>query len=92
MITTLENNNRGLSEDIIQCLNILYTTPAGSVAGDREFGIDMSLQDMPFNRAKTLLIAEFIKKTKQYEKRVTIDGVIVTTDGAGMLTCKVVLK
>ena len=92
MITTLENSNRALSKDIIKCLNVLYSTPAGSVAGDRAFGIDMSLQDKPFSMAKTLLIAEFIEKTKRYEKRVTVEGVIITTDGAGILTCKVVLR
>ena len=47
---------------IADCLNILYRTPVGSVALDRDFGLDWSFLDLPLPDAKARLEAELIQK------------------------------
>lgn len=90
MITRISENNQ--SEDVLSCLQTLYNTPQGSVPGDREFGIDMSLQDLPFNLAKAKLVAEITLKTRKYEPRAQIDRILFDTTDDGQLAVKVVLK
>ena len=82
--------------DILRCLNVLYSTPLGTVALDREFGLDWSVLDLPLEMAKGRLTIEIIEKTRKYEPRV--EGVKVCFDTQlveglnGKLAGKVVLK
>ena len=92
MITTIDSNITQVSKEIMESLNTLYSTPAGTVPCDRAFGIDMSLLDKPINVAKALLTAEYISKTKKYESRATVVSVEVSVDERGVLTSKVVIR
>lgn len=78
--------------DILRCLNVLYGSRIGSLALDREFGIDWSFVDMPIETAKAMLEAELIKKTRKYESRAKIKKVIWNGDAVnGLLIPKVVI-
>lgn len=62
-------------DEIYQNLNVLYTTPEGTVPFDREFGINTDILDNPLPIAKGLLIAEYINKTRKYEPRAKVKKV-----------------
>lgn len=64
-----------ISENILECLKNLYETPVGTVALNRDFGIDYSILDMPVSTAKQAYTVEIIKKTKKYEQRVDVESV-----------------
>ncbi len=82
--------------DILRCLNVLYSTPLGTVALDREFGLDWSVLDLPLEMAKGRLTIEIIEKIRKYEPRVEVVKVCFDTqlvEGLnGKLAGKVVLK
>ena len=78
-------------EDIRRCLTTLYSTPVGSVALDRDFGLDPTLLDYPTETAKSLLAVEIMKKTAQYEKRVEVKEVTFTINIEGLFKPKVVV-
>lgn len=78
-------------EEIMQNLKTLLTTPAGSVAFDREFGIDTSFIDMPIEIAKARITAEYIEKINKYENRVKISEIIFETKD-NILIPKVVIE
>ena len=82
--------------DILRCLNVLYSTPLGTVALDREFGLDWSVLDLPLEMAKGRLTIEIIEKTRKYEPRVEVVKFCFDTqlvEGLnGKLAGKVVLK
>ena len=62
-----------MDSDIIRCLNILYSTRAGSQPMDRDFGIDYDgVVGYPLEVAKNKLSLEIIDKTEKYEPRVTV--------------------
>ncbi len=69
------------SRDVLQCLHTLYSTPAGSVTLDRDFGLDISgILDMPMETAKNRYALEVISKTEKYEPRVRISRVKFSSD------------
>ncbi len=80
------------AEDICRCLTILYGTPVGSVALDREFGLDWNFVDLPTEVAKAKMAAEIIGKTRTYEPRVTVQEVQWETSDEGELKPKVVIQ
>jgi Phage baseplate assembly protein W len=94
-ITKLQLNlnfNATGNEEIIRNIEVLFTTPAGTVPFDRNFGIDMSFLDMPIEQAKAKITMEYIKKVKKYEPRAKINQVTFTNDAAnGVLIPKAVL-
>lgn len=61
-----------ISSNIINSLKMLITTPVGTVALDRDYGLDMSFCDMPLHRAKQKFSTELITKIRKYEPRVQI--------------------
>jgi len=69
-------NQSEQKEDILRCLNTLYTTPVGTVALDRSFGLDWSVLDLPLEIAKGRFTIEVIEKTRKYEPRVDIVKVL----------------
>ena len=79
-------------DEIIQNINVIMTTPAGTVPFDRDFGIDWSLLDLPIREAKAKLTVEYIEKIQKYEYRVKVQSVSFTTDKAGQLKPKVVIE
>ena len=80
-------------QDILRCLNVLYGSRVGTLALDRDFGIDWSFIDMPMPSAKAMIEAELIKKTRKYEPRAVVKQVVWTGDAAtGLLKPKVVIE
>lgn len=79
--------------DVLRCLKVLYGSRVGTLALDREFGIDWNFLDMPLESAKAMISAELIEKTRKYEKRATVEQVSWSGDGlGGQLIPKVVLN
>lgn len=66
--------------EIEQCLHTLFTTPMGTVALDRDFGIDFSVLDQPLNIAKRKYSIELDIKVRKYEPRVKIESISFGTD------------
>ena len=80
-------------EDIKNNLNMLYSTPSGTVALNRDFGLDWSFVDLPQEVAKSIFTAEVVAKTAKYEPRAAVSEVIwETSSEAGQLLPKVVIK
>lgn len=72
---------------------VLYTTPAGSVPLDRDFGIDISVIDAPLEVAKGRLTVEYTEKTRQYEPRANVKQVNFESDKLeGRLIPRVVIE
>ncbi len=89
-------NQSEQKEDVLRCLNTLYTTPVGTVALDRNFGLDWSVLDLPLEIAKGRFTIEVIEKTRKYEPRVDIVKVLFPSTQLqvidGNLLGEVVLK
>lgn len=64
-IITVDDNIKDKAVVILQ-LQTLFSTPVGSVALDRDFGLDMSVLDLPVPVAQARLSAEVIEKVAQY--------------------------
>lgn len=80
------------SMEIYQNLKTIYTTPAGTVPFDRNFGIDISIIDEPINIARGKLIVEYTAKTRKYEPRAVVSEVNFDTDPQnGKIVPKVVI-
>ena len=78
--------------EIRRCLQTLYSTPAGTVALDRDFGLEWNFVDMPTETAKSMITVEIISKTARYEPRVEVTKVTYTQDISGRLNPKVVVR
>lgn len=94
MDVTLEfTNETEEKENIIECLNVLYSTPVGSVSLDRDFGMDWSFLDLPMPAAKARFESELIQKTQKYEKRIRVLEIKWGFDAEkGKMTAKVVIE
>lgn len=68
------------AEDILRCLETLYSTRKGSQPLDRNFGLDWSFIDKPLPVAQQEYAFEVIKKTKEYEPRVKVQDVTYEFD------------
>ncbi|MFC4403327.1 hypothetical protein [Gracilibacillus xinjiangensis] len=74
-------------------MKVLYTTPKGTVAFDRNFGIDISFIDDPLPIAQGRLMVEYRQKTRQYEPRAFVQEVIFDSEPtSGKLIPKVVIE
>lgn len=82
------------AEDVCECLKVLYSTRAGELGLDRDFGISMDAVDCPIAVAKALISAEIVRKTKRYETRVEVTRIEWDDSkvGEGILIPKVVLQ
>lgn len=79
-----------ITSDIKKGLKLLFQTRVGTVALDRDFGIDMAFLDMPINTAKRLFSIEIIQKAKKYEPRASIKAITFIEDAeTGKLQPKV---
>ncbi len=68
-------------EDILRCLNTLYSTREGSQPLDRNFGLNWEFIDKPLPVAQQEYSFEVIKKTREYEARVQVQEVKYVFDG-----------
>ena len=81
MSVTYSIDYSDLDNDIIRCLNTLYSTRAGSQPMRRDFGIDYEgVLGAPLEVAKNKLALEIIEKTEVYEPRVTVTSVDFDVD------------
>lgn len=62
-------------ESIKQCINVICTTPTGSVTLDREFGIDFSVLDLPYESAMAMLRVNIMEAIERYEPRATVTSI-----------------
>jgi hypothetical protein len=56
-------------DQVLQNVMMILTTPVGSVALDRDFGIDISLLDLPMPLAQNKMTADIFAKIKRFEPR-----------------------
>lgn len=71
-----------LEEEILQNVNMILSTPKGSVPLDRRFGINTTLQDTPIPLAQARMTGEIIEAVERYEPRVKVLKVTFSGDGA----------
>lgn len=69
------NTDGEISQEIIRCLNTLYSTVEGTQPMDREFGLSIDCVDKPLPIAKNLYTLDVIEKTEKYEPRVEVSDV-----------------
>jgi phage baseplate assembly protein W len=82
----------GGNSEIMQNIQVILTTPAGTVPFDRDFGVDMGILDAPIGVAKAKLTVEYVKKVKKYEPRAKVAKISFTNDAlSGYLVPKVVI-
>lgn len=79
------------TEEILQNIKTILTTPASTVPFDRDFGIDWSLVDLPIREAKARLTVEYIEKIRKYEPRAKVKQVTFEANQEGKLIPKVVI-
>lgn len=93
-LQNVQISNIGASgnDEIIRNLNVIYTTPKGSLPFDRNFGVDISILDEPIDIAKAKLTVEIISQTQKYEERASIKEISFDIDTSnGKITPKVVV-
>lgn len=70
-------------DEINRNLSVLYATPAGTCAGDRNYGLNQDFVGMPTATAENLLTLEIIEKTEEYEPRAQVIQVECLSDEQG---------
>ena len=78
------------NEDIERVKTII-TTPKNSVAFNRNFGIDFNIVDLPLNVAKNRLIVEYTEKIKKYMSNIEVKDIQFNRNQNGNLIIKVVV-
>lgn len=73
-------------------LMMLFGTYKGSMALCRNYGIDISVLDLPVKAAEARLTSEIITTAAQYESRASISEVKFSYVADGKLSVKVVWK
>lgn len=69
----------GIAE-ILQNVATIMSTPKGSVPLDRQFGIDVSMLDLPLEIAENLLTVQIMEAIETYETRVEVIKVTYEKD------------
>lgn len=82
---------KGVTGDIYRSLQTLFSTPAGTLVHDREYGIDWNGVDYPPDVAEAMLIAEAVEKAERYEPRVIIEDVVTEAETDGTLRIRTVI-
>lgn len=70
------------SEEIMQNIIVIMSTPRGSVPGYRQFGIDMGYMHQPKPLARTMFVVALNNAIKAFEPRARLDGVTFDDDSA----------
>ena len=74
-----------LVEELSRNLYALISTPAGTCAGDRSYGLDQDFVSLPAPQAANLLALELAEKISVYEPRVKFLEARCTADDSGKL-------
>ena len=78
-----------VTEEIIQNVRTICTTPKYSVPMDRLFGVDTEILDRPTPKAMAAIQAELIQAVRKYEPRCRVRKVTFEGDNDGKLAVKV---
>ncbi|OLS34225.1 hypothetical protein BTR22_19245 [Alkalihalophilus pseudofirmus] len=79
-------------EEVLQNVKMIFTTPAGTVPFDREFGINIDFLDKPIHLAQAMIRMEYAEKIAAYESRARVLEVSFMSDPyKGLLIPKVVI-
>ena len=81
--STIQELNRNIS--------VLISTPAGTCAGDRNYGIDGSFVGLPAQIAENRLAIELMEKVPLYEPRADVLEVSCVWDPQGLLVATVLI-
>lgn len=76
-------------EEIGRNISVLVSTPAGTCAGDRGYGIDTAFVGMPARSAENFLALELAEKIPLYEPRADIISVACTANMQGELVATI---
>lgn len=69
--------SEGEFKDVTACLDNLFSTIAGTLGGDRDFGIAIDeIVGAPNEVAKNLLTIEITEKVDRYEPRVEVSEIV----------------
>lgn len=79
------------TNEVIQNVKTILTTPTGTVPFDRDFGIDWSILDLPIREARAKLTVEYIEKIKLYEPRASVKSISFEANESGQLIPRVVI-
>lgn len=81
--STIQELNRNIS--------VLISTPAGTCAGDRNYGIDGSFVGLPAQIAENRLAIELMEKIPLYEPRADVLEVSCASDAQGQLVATILI-
>lgn len=68
------------ARDVRKCLTVLFGTPAGTLAMDRDFGLSWDFVDMPTEQAKAEIMQEIMIKVARYEPRAKVEEITFSGD------------
>lgn len=78
-----------LIDELRKNVETLLGTPAGTVPGDRNFGISQEFVGMPVPVVENLLSLEIIEKIDAYEPRLTVKNIAFEHDQNGNIKARV---
>lgn len=79
------------AEEILQNIQTILATLAGSVPLDREFGVE-GYVDQPMAKAQAMMASDILIKIKRYEPRAAVTSITFTQEADGVLKPKVQVK
>lgn len=79
-----------ITEEELDNLKMLYTTPEGTIPMERDKGIDISFLSAPSELSQHLYSVEIIKKTRLYSN-VEVSNITFSEDHSGKIRAKVVV-
>ncbi|MGN1130099.1 MAG: hypothetical protein ACI4Q8_02015 [Ruminococcus sp.] len=81
-----------VDDDTLNRINLLLSTPKGTMPNDRDYGIDVSFLDQPINLSESLFVIEASYALEKYEKTITVDAVDFSIeDTTGEVTATITL-
>lgn len=81
-----------VDDDTLNRINLLLSTPKGTMPNDREYGIDISFLDNPINVSESLFVIEASYALEKYEKTITIESAeFVFNETTGEVTAIITL-
>lgn len=92
-LENLEIVSSDITDEDVENLMLLYTTPRGAVPLNRGAGIDFSIIGLPIEEAKGLFLVDIINKTNEYNPSLEVDTVEFDIDVEnGKIKPKVVIS
>lgn len=82
----------GVHAEIIRNLQVILTTPKGSLVGDRDFGLNQVWLDSPVPKAMAKMRVDIVKAISIYEPRVKIVKISFNANNEGRISPRVRVK